>query len=69
MIPATTKYTVLLLDPDVPSPDLPLDRILLGNFVHLIVSDVQPDCTLFLILDNPRFLHPSQQIVHPRMSP
>ena len=42
--PATTKYTVLLLDPDVPSPDLPLLRILLGNFVHLIVSDVQPDC-------------------------
>ena len=42
--PATTKYTVLLLDPDVPSPDLPLLRILLGNFVHLIVSDVQPEC-------------------------
>ncbi|KAL8939828.1 MAG: hypothetical protein Q9216_003150 [Gyalolechia sp. 2 TL-2023] len=42
--PATTKYTVLLLDPDVPSPNLPLDRILLGNFVHIIVSDVQPEC-------------------------
>ncbi|KAL8810387.1 MAG: hypothetical protein Q9200_002625 [Gallowayella weberi] len=42
--PATTKYTVLLLDPDVSSPKLPLERLLIGNFVHLIVSDVQPDC-------------------------
>ncbi|KAL8806216.1 MAG: hypothetical protein Q9182_001491 [Xanthomendoza sp. 2 TL-2023] len=43
--PATTKYTVLLLDPDVPSPKIPIERFLLGNFVHLIVSDVQPNCT------------------------
>lgn len=50
--PATTKYTVLILDPDVPSPNLPLDRMLLGNFVHLIVSDVQPDCKFSLILND-----------------
>ena len=42
--PSTTKYTVLLLDPDVPSPLIPLDRTLLGDFNHLIISNVQPEC-------------------------
>lgn len=41
---STTKYTVLLLDPDVPSPLLPVDRDTLGDYTHLIVSDVQPSC-------------------------
>ena len=55
---SATKYTVLFLDPDVPSPNLPLDRILLGNFVHLIVADVQPDCEYL----NPCSIHPSSGV-------
>ena len=33
-------YTVLILDPDVPSPVYPIDREWLGDFNYYIVSDV-----------------------------
>ena len=42
--PSTTKYTVLVLDPDVPSPAYPIDREILGDFNHYVFSDVQPFC-------------------------
>lgn len=38
--PAKTKYTLILVDPDAPGPALPI----LKQFLHWIVSDVQPKC-------------------------
>jgi len=38
--PLTTKYTVIFADPDAPGPEAPI----LKDFLHLIVSDVQPKC-------------------------
>ena len=38
--PATTKYTLIMVDPDAPGPAAPI----LADFLHWIVSDVQPKC-------------------------
>jgi phosphatidylethanolamine-binding protein (PEBP) family uncharacterized protein len=38
--PATTKYTLIMADPDAPNPSAPI----LKDFLHWIVSDVQPNC-------------------------
>ncbi|GIZ37213.1 hypothetical protein CKM354_000066700 [Cercospora kikuchii] len=38
--PTTTKYTLIMADPDAPNSETPI----LAPFLHLIVSDVQPDC-------------------------
>jgi phosphatidylethanolamine-binding protein (PEBP) family uncharacterized protein len=38
--PSTTKYTLILADPDAPGPEAPI----LKDFLHWIVSDVQPKC-------------------------
>ena len=38
--PATTKYTLIKVDPDAPGPAAPI----LADFLHWIVSDVQPKC-------------------------
>lgn len=38
--PSTTKYTLIMVDPDAPNPAAPL----LADFLHWIVSDVQPEC-------------------------
>lgn len=38
--PASTKYTLIMVDPDAPEPTSPLLRY----FLHYIVSDAQPDC-------------------------
>ncbi|SMY24618.1 unnamed protein product [Zymoseptoria tritici ST99CH_1A5] len=38
--PYTTKYTIIMADPDAPSPTTSI----LTNFLHLIVSDAQPVC-------------------------
>lgn len=40
--PYTTKYTIIMLDPDAPSPAAPLP----GSFSHLIISDAQPGCVI-----------------------
>lgn len=40
--PYTTKYTIIMADPDAPDPSLPV----LGNFLHLITSDAQPGCVI-----------------------
>jgi phosphatidylethanolamine-binding protein (PEBP) family uncharacterized protein len=38
--PSTTKYTLIMADPDAPNPSAPI----LKDFLHWIVSDVQPKC-------------------------
>jgi len=38
--PSTTKYTLIMADPDAPNPAAPI----LKDFLHWIVSDVQPQC-------------------------
>lgn len=38
--PSTTKYTLIFADPDAPGLEAPI----LKDFLHLIVSDVQPKC-------------------------
>ncbi|KAF2212949.1 hypothetical protein CERZMDRAFT_96623 [Cercospora zeae-maydis SCOH1-5] len=38
--PATTKYTLIMADPDAPNSETPI----LSPFLHMIVSDAQPDC-------------------------
>lgn len=38
--PTTTKYTLIMADPDAPNSQTPI----LAPFLHWIVSDVQPDC-------------------------
>ncbi|KAM0718473.1 hypothetical protein Q7P37_005543 [Cladosporium fusiforme] len=38
--PKTTKYTLIMVDPDAPGPAAPI----LADFLHWIVSDVQPKC-------------------------
>lgn len=38
--PKTTKYTLIMVDPDAPGPAAPILRY----FLHWIVSDVQPSC-------------------------
>ncbi|KAI9723975.1 MAG: hypothetical protein M1812_000693 [Candelaria pacifica] len=41
------KYLLLILDPDVPNPNLPATRILLsGSFVHLLTYDISPETCL-----------------------
>ncbi|MCJ1443545.1 MAG: hypothetical protein MMC23_004043 [Stictis urceolatum] len=43
--PATTKYFFFLLDPDAPGPNSPaLLQVLVDDFLHLAVQDVQPSC-------------------------
>jgi phosphatidylethanolamine-binding protein (PEBP) family uncharacterized protein len=37
---STTKYTLIMVDPDAPGPAAPI----LADFLHWIVSDVQPKC-------------------------
>lgn len=37
---AKTKYTLIMVDPDAPGPAVPI----LADFLHWIVSDVQPAC-------------------------
>jgi phosphatidylethanolamine-binding protein (PEBP) family uncharacterized protein len=38
--PSTTKYTLIMADPDAPNPAAPI----LKDFLHWIMSDVQPKC-------------------------
>ncbi|CZT17706.1 uncharacterized protein RCC_03543 [Ramularia collo-cygni] len=38
--PFTTKYTIIMADPDAPDPALPI----LGSALHEIISDAQPEC-------------------------
>ena len=38
--PATTKYTLIMADPDAPNSETPI----LAPFLHWIISDAQADC-------------------------
>lgn len=51
--PTTTKYTLIMADPDAPNSQTPI----LAPFLHWIVSDVQPDCVPGQVR-NPSFLPP-----------